>query len=136
MIYNADGLRMGKTDSSGTERFVWDQQNLLLENNISNVTQAAYTSKPDRFGSLISQRRGGTSKFYHFDALGSTMGLSDITQTLTDAYLFQAYGASAGRFGSTRRSLPMGRRTGYFFDSIPPSISPGEELSAGIGADG
>ncbi len=119
MIYNADGLRMGKTDSAGTEKFVWDKQNLLLETNTSNVTQAAYTLKPDTFGSLISQRRGGSSQFHHFDALGSTMGLSDISQTLTDAYLYQAYGAPTAQTGTTINPFLWVGKLGYFFDTDP-----------------
>jgi RHS repeat-associated protein len=119
MIYNADGVRMGKTDSAGTEKFVWDMQNLLLETDISNITQAAYTSKPDHFGSLISQRRGASSSFHHFDALGSTMGLTDVSQNLTDAYLYQAYGAAAGQFGSTVNPFQWVGKLGYFLDSDP-----------------
>ena len=122
MIYNADGLRIGKSDSSGTGKFVWDQQNLLLETDVSNVTQTEYTLKPDYFGSLISQRRSGSSPFPSTSMLpGSTTGLSDGTQTLTDGSgPYQAY----GDFGRTDwqhlvNPFQWVGKLGYYFDNDP-----------------
>ena len=58
--------------ASATTKFIWDVQDVLLENDGNNNTQATYTQTPDIYGNLVSQRRGATTKYYHFDALGST----------------------------------------------------------------
>jgi len=76
MVYNADGLRVRKDDSAGTSKLVWDAENILLETDAADATQALYTLQPATFGNLLSQRRNTTSSFFHFDALGSTAGLT------------------------------------------------------------
>ena len=70
MLYNADGQR---ADHSGTSNLIWDFQNVLLETNASNVTQALYTLSPNVYGNQISQSRSAASSFYHFNALGSAI---------------------------------------------------------------
>lgn len=116
MVYNAGGLRVEKVDSSGTTKSLWDGQNVLLDANASNVTQALYTLQPSPFGSLLSQSRGGASSFYLFDALGSTAGLSDNLQVVTDSYLFKAFGELLARSGSSRNTSRFAAREGYLFD--------------------
>ena len=54
----------------------------------------------------LSERAGTTSKFYHGDALGSTRGITDGSQTVTDAVLYDAFGMTVGRTGST--AIPFG----------------------------
>jgi len=49
----------------------------------------------------ISERASGTSKFYHADALGSTRGITNGSQTVTDAILYDAFGMTVSRTGST-----------------------------------
>ena len=90
MTYRSDGLRVEKEDSTGTLKFVWDGQNMLLETNANGVTQADYTLQPAGYGNLISQRRLGSSSFFHFDALGSTDRLTTALQAITDSYCSQS----------------------------------------------
>jgi len=116
MSYNADGLRVRKYDSGGWKNFVWDLQNILLETNTLGVTQGRYTLQPDVFGNLLSQRRGATSHFFHFDALGSTAGLSTTAQTLSDSYRYKAYGELLTQSGSTQNPFRWVGRQGYFYD--------------------
>lgn len=70
--YDAIGKRTRNDDSSGTSKFVWDVENILLETNSGDVTQVIYTLEPVIYGNLVSQHRGATTTFFHFDALGST----------------------------------------------------------------
>src|SRR5213079_453904 len=51
-------------------------------------------------------RAGSTSKWYHGDALGSTRGITNGSQTVTDAILFDAFGMTVSRTGST--ATPFG----------------------------
>ncbi len=54
--YSADGLRKSKTSAGTTTNFTWDNQNLLLETNTSNVVQARYTDFPGKTGFLLLRR--------------------------------------------------------------------------------
>lgn len=115
MIYNADGLRVEKDDSTGTTKSVWDGQNVLLDANASNITQALYTLQPKLFGNLLSQYRGSSS-FYQFDALGSAIGLTNSLQSVTDSYLYKAFGDLLTSSGSTTNPYRFVGHTGYRFD--------------------
>lgn len=53
-----------------------------------------------------SERRGGTSKFLHGDALGSTRGITAANQSSTDTVLYDAFGQTVNRTGSS--ATPFG----------------------------
>jgi RHS repeat-associated protein len=57
---------------------------------------------------LSERTTGGSpaSKFYHTDALGSTRGITNGSQTVTDAILYDAFGMTVSRTGST--ATPFG----------------------------
>ena len=55
--------------------------------------EAKYTTEgPSYYDPLISMRRGGTSSWYAFDALGTTRALTDASQAVTDSYAYDAFG--------------------------------------------
>jgi RHS repeat-associated protein len=90
--YNGLGLRMQKVDSSGTVNYICDGTNpasaVLADSN------ATYTPG-------LSERRSGTSKFLHSDALGTTRGITNSSQAATDGLLCDAFGMSVSRTGTT-----------------------------------
>jgi len=49
----------------------------------------------------LSERRGTTSKFYHGDALGSTRGITNSSQAVTDTVLYDGFGMTVSRTGTT-----------------------------------
>jgi RHS repeat-associated protein len=116
MIYNAADLRVEKQDSAGTTRFIWDGQNILAETDGSNVIQAVYTQTPSTYGNLISQRRGVTTSYYHFDGLGSTDRLTNASQTVTDTYIYDPWGSLEAATGSTVNPFRFVGLKGYYFD--------------------
>ena len=116
MSYNADGLRVRKQDSAATSRFVWDQQNVLLETDADGTIQAAYTLQPRAYGNLISQRRGEDSHFHHFDALGSVRELTDSSQSVSDTYLHEAFGDLIAHTGTTVNPFRWVGSVGYYCD--------------------
>ena len=99
--YNPDGQRTEKKDSLGTAKFLWDNQSYLLETDASDVTQVVYTNEPLQYGNLISQRRASTTSYYHFDGVGSTRELTDASQSITDTWLYNAFGEELARTGTT-----------------------------------
>jgi len=117
MTYNADSLRVQRQDSTGTTKSLWDGQNILLDANASNVTQALYSLNPQMFGNLLSQSRGGASSFFQFDGLGSTAALASSLGSITDSYLYKAFGEAVDGSGSTVNPFRFVGRQGYVFDA-------------------
>ena len=120
--YNADNLRVELQDSTGTKRFVWDGQQYLLETDGSNATQAVWTNEPDEYTNLVTQRRGGTTQYPHFDALGSTRHLTDVTEAITDTWLYDAWGNVLAHAGVSIFPLQFVGMVGYYYDADTDKI--------------
>jgi YD repeat-containing protein len=52
MAYEPDGLRVKLEDSTGTRKFIWDDQNYLAETDENDDTQVVYTNEPVFYGVL------------------------------------------------------------------------------------
>ena len=116
MAYDADGLRLKKEDATGTKLFVWDDQNYLAETDAVGTTQAAFTTEPSTYGSLISHRKDGATTTYHFDAMGSTRALTDASEAVLERYNYTAFGTL---LGSPTLLTPFlwGGMVGYYWDN-------------------
>ena len=115
--YDGDGLRRQTVTAAGTTNFIWDGQDVLLETDVSNNTQVTYTQTPDIYGNLVSQRRSTTTSFYHHDALGSTLALTDSNENVTDTYKYYAFGGLRTSTGSTVNNLRFVGNLGYYNES-------------------
>jgi len=62
----------------------------------------------------LSQRRGNTTSFHHFDALGSTERLTDSSQAALISYLYRAFGEQSVLSGSHANPLTWVGRLGYY----------------------
>ena len=106
--YNGEDLRTKKVDSTGTQNYVTDGDSpgsaLLKDGN------AVYTPG-------LSEHRGSASKFYHSDALGSTRGITDSTQAVTDSVLYDAFGNTVTRTGTTPTPFGFVGKDQYQSDS-------------------
>jgi RHS repeat-associated protein len=118
MSYDPDGLRVLLQDSSGTKKFIWDHQNYLAELDAMDATQVVYTNEPRRYGRLISQRRGSTTSWFHFDAIGSTRQLTDSGSIVTDARLYDAWGVQMAASGTTVFSFGYIGVDGYYTNHL------------------
>ena len=112
--YNADGQRVEQRDATSTTKAIWDEENLLLETDGSDVTQAVYTLEPEVYGNQISQRRSGTTQYYHFDGLGSTDRLTNASETVTDTYKYKAFGIPLTSTGNTTNPFRYVGQLGYY----------------------
>ena len=90
--YNGNDLRTQKVDSSGTKNYVCDG---------SSPASAVLKDGAAVYTPGLSERRGSASKFLHADALGSTRGITDSTQAVTDSMLYDAFGNVLSRTGTT-----------------------------------
>ena len=98
--------------------YIWDVEsdNVLQETDDLGATTATYTNEPGEFGGLVSQSRGGTESYYHFDALGSTRELTDDTETVTNTNMYDAWGVDVASSGTTENPFRWVGRLGYYFD--------------------
>ncbi len=63
-------------------------------------------------------RQNGTdSKYYHFDELGSTLFLTDVSCVQTDKYVYNTWGKVVSSSGSTVNPYKYVGRLGYYSDS-------------------
>lgn len=101
-----------------TTTYLWDTEsdNLLSEADGASAT-AIYSNEPNRYGSLVSQNRSGTTSTYHFDAMGSTFELTGSNEDVIDTYLYDSWGNVLATTGSTINSFRWTGNVGYYFDS-------------------
>ena len=90
--YNGLGLRVSKNDSAGAFAYVCDG---------TDVASAVLKDGKANFTPGLSERRRTVSKFTHKDALGSTRGITNTSQSTTDAILYDAFGMTVSRTGTT-----------------------------------
>jgi len=112
--YDGDGLRRQTVTAAGTTNFIWDGQDVLLETDVSNDTQVTYTQTPAMYGDIVSQRRSTTTSFYHHDALGSTLALTDSGENVTDTYRYYAFGETLTSSGATVNNFRFVGNLGYY----------------------
>jgi RHS repeat-associated protein len=111
--YDGDGKRRRTEESASARDLLWDAENILREQEGASVV-AQYTHAPERYGALVSQRRGDATSFHHFDALGSTDRLTDSSQSALISYLYRAFGEQTVLSGSHANPLTWVGRLGYY----------------------
>ena|GEM_PF-2317687 len=91
-VYNADGIRVRVTPSGGTAKdFLLDGSEIAEEIVGANVT--SYVGP-----GLISEISSTARSVYHADGIGSTRAMSDGSQVITEAGIYDAYGNLAQDF--------------------------------------
>ena len=98
--------------------FFWDdlEDNIIEEYDEAGATIADYTTEPDRFGNVISQHRDGQSSFFHYDALGSTLAVTDESQQITDTRAYAAFGETTESTSITTFPYQYIGQKGYYRD--------------------
>ena len=102
-----------------TVNYIWDPlaDSYLMETDGSDNTQAVYTVEPEPFGRVISQRRGTTSSYYHYDGLGSTRALTNSSETVTDTNMYDAWGVNRASTGTTVNPFEYVGEFGWYNDT-------------------
>jgi RHS repeat-associated protein len=118
------GCRGGRCSVAKT-CFFWDEleDNIVEEFDDAGVTIADYTTEPDHFGNVISQYRSSQSSFFHYDALGSTLSVTDESQNVTDTRAYTAFGEVTGATGSTKFPFQYVGEKEYYFEEWLDSYS-------------
>jgi RHS repeat-associated protein len=89
--YNPLGLRSSRTDSKGTARYLWDGDQVALEEDEAHRTVARYAWGAD-IDEAIMMERGGSSYYYAQDALQSVTDLMDATGKVLEHYRYSVFG--------------------------------------------
>ncbi|MEP7181304.1 MAG: RHS repeat-associated core domain-containing protein [Betaproteobacteria bacterium] len=114
--YDADGQRVMISTPADVTRFLPDGANnsrlsqVLEERDGAGNLRARFSYGNE----LLAMARGGTSSFYLRDSLGNVRGLADTTASLTDRYVYDAYGNTMATTGSTANPY---RYSGERFDA-------------------
>jgi RHS repeat-associated protein len=121
MTYRFDSLRYKREEGSATKKFVYDGQNYLLETDASNGITLALTNKPEVYGNLVSQRIKLTpttwaTVFHHYDALGSTMAMTDTSAATANSYLYNAWGEVISSSEAIFNDFKWVGELGYYFE--------------------
>ena len=91
--YDGTGRRATKESGGDTTRYVWDFKKLLQEaDGGTGATETQYLSTESEYGDLVSGYGSGASKYYGFDALGSTEVLLDDTGSVSAKFEYCAFG--------------------------------------------
>ncbi|WP_197440886.1 RHS repeat domain-containing protein [Thalassoglobus neptunius] len=68
------------------------------------------------YGGILSQHRNGATSFYHTDALGSTVALTDESENVTDTYESDAWGNEISHSGTSENPFRWNGQAGYYYD--------------------
>lgn len=100
--YDGLGNRIARTENGATTRYVvdlsGDLSQLLIEADNLGTPQAYYV-----YGAGLLWRidASGQRQVYHYDTVGTTVGLTDGGETVTDAYAYDAFGRVMNERGVT-----------------------------------
>jgi RHS repeat-associated protein len=99
--YDFDGIRRSVTNAGVSRSFLIDHNQdyaqVLEERLPGGSTDMRYVYGND----LEAQTANGTSRHFHYDALGSTRALSGATPALSDTYRYSAFGSISAQSGSS-----------------------------------
>ncbi len=102
--YDADGIRVRSVTDGVVTNYLVDKNRpyaqVLEERDDAGSLTVSYVYGDD----LISQRRGGSVSYYHYDGLGSTRVLTDDAGGVTDTYTYEAFGDLIDHIGETENN--------------------------------
>jgi RHS repeat-associated protein len=98
----------------------WDplEDNVVRETDEAGVVTAEYTTEPEQYGNVISQRRAGQYRQFHYDGQGSTLAATDENQAVTDTFAYSAFGEVTERTGTSTIPFQYIGQKGYYRDSL------------------
>ncbi|VAW47644.1 Rhs family protein, partial [hydrothermal vent metagenome] len=107
-FYDGQGRRIAKSASGVVKTYVYDQEDILLEFDATNTLKAHYIHGLG-IDEAFSMRRDlnentiieNNEKFYyHPDALGSIMDITDSTGLITQSYVYNSFGEIVQQVGA------------------------------------
>jgi RHS repeat-associated protein len=90
-IYDGLGRRVAKNVDSVITKYLYDQEDILLESDDNDNMLARYTHGPGIDEPIIMERNGA-SYYYVADGLGSIVKLVDTVGTVVNNYVYDSFG--------------------------------------------
>ncbi|MFQ5541710.1 MAG: RHS repeat domain-containing protein, partial [Candidatus Binatia bacterium] len=117
--YDAPGRRIEKVVNGVATRYVYDNEDILLELDGANQVVARYTHGPGIDEPLI-MLRGGQSFLYRADGLGSIWDLTDSAGSSVRSYTYDSFGQIVAQTGTvtnlyTYTAREFDPETGLYF---------------------
>lgn len=101
-VYDGRGNRVARNAFGSQTRYILDHgrdmSHVLSETDDSGDTVAYYIHGPTIVGRIGTD---GSVRYYHTNATGSVVALTDDTESVTDKYAYTPFGTPAGRTGTT-----------------------------------
>jgi len=97
--------------------FLWDPVTdcVVQERDGTGAITAKYAYEPEPYGRLSSETRGGETRYYHADALGTTRLMTDETGQVTDTFEYSAWGEETSRTGTNPTPYRWVGKVGYSY---------------------
>ncbi len=112
--YDALSRRARAESESGVRQFFYDPWGRpVVEADGAGSVIACYVY---REGQLVARVAAGHTWFYHFDALGSTLALTDDAGSVVDGYAYSPFGQVVGRLGNLDNPFTYVGAYGVFDD--------------------
>lgn len=116
--YNGNGVRLRKAEGPTVTGYVVDVNNdlsqVLCETDGAGNITGYYVYG---LGLAYKVTPAGTHYYYHYDALGSTVALTDDARTIVNAYAYDPFGKVVNSFENTRNPFQFVGRDGVTQDS-------------------
>ena len=97
-LYDGLGRRMEKNVDGAITRYLYDNEDILLELDGNNNILAQYTHGPGIDEPLIMER-DGQSYYYHTDGLGSVVVMTDAAGAVVQTYRYDSFGRIVKQVG-------------------------------------
>jgi YD repeat-containing protein len=107
-LYDALGRRIQKNAGGTVTNYLYDGPHILLEMNASGAMQARYTHGPG-IDQMLTMERGGQTYFYHSNAIGSVVMLTDGSSNPACNYTCDSFGRTQACSGVTNPFAYAGR---------------------------
>jgi RHS repeat-associated protein len=91
MAYDADNKVVSRTLNGTTRYFIYDGWSLIAEYNSTGDLMKSYAHGAG-IDEILVQTQGSTDAFYHHDALGSTVLLTNASGNIVRSYEYDAFG--------------------------------------------
>ena len=106
-------------------KYFWDE----MEDNVveeydgdTGSTIASYTTEPTKYGSVLSQDRGGEKMYFQFDGLGDTRTVTGHNGDAVESAAYSAFGEIVKASGSIANPFGYKGALGFFEDSITECV--------------
>ncbi|MEN6344149.1 MAG: RHS repeat-associated core domain-containing protein, partial [Armatimonadia bacterium] len=112
--YNAHMQRVWRSENGIAETLIYDDQKLIAELTTGGLSRYHLSEGGSAYSLLVSQL--GSQCWQLFDALGTVIGLTAGDGSLSDTFLYEAFGTSLGRTGTTETPYQYVGGYGYFHE--------------------